>query len=380
MADDSDLERTEPASGRRLDQARSKGQVPRSRELNTLAILFAGGGTLMLMGNTLMGRLEALMRQGLTLAPGEPLGGTALFERFQHEAYGTLLAFLPFLAVLAVAAVGSSVLLSGWLFSFEALQPSFSRLNPVSGLSRLVSLHGLIELVKALIKTVVVGGIAAWVIWGRLGALMGLAQEPFGQATAHMAHLTGTTFLLVSASMMLIALFDVPYQIWDYNENLKMTKEEVRQEAKDSEGDPHIKSRIRSLQREAARRRMMAAVPKADVIVVNPTHYAVALQYQDDRMRAPQVVAKGERLVAKRILELAEGSHVPVLRAPPLARALYHHAELGAEIPAALYTAVAEVLAYIYQLRRYHSAGGVPPAPPDALPVPPDLDPGGEAA
>ncbi|MDA8382361.1 MAG: flagellar biosynthesis protein FlhB [Betaproteobacteria bacterium] len=380
MADDSDLERTEPASGRRLDEARAKGQVPRSRELGTLAVLFAGGGTLMLMGDSLMGHLEALMRQGLTLAPGESLGGAALFERFQHEVYGTLLAFLPFLAVLVVAAVGSSVLLSGWLFSFEALQPSFSRLNPISGLSRLVSLHGLIELVKALVKTVVVGGIAAWVIWGRLGALMGLAQEPFRQATAQMAHLTGTTFLLVSASMVLIALFDVPYQLWDYNENLKMTKEEVRQEAKESEGDPHIKARIRALQREAARRRMMAAVPKADVIVVNPTRYAVALQYQDDRMRAPQVVAKGERLVARRILELAEESHVPVLRAPPLARALYHHAELGAEIPAALYTAVAEVLAYIYQLRRYHSAGGVPPAPPEALPVPPALDPGGEPA
>jgi flagellar biosynthetic protein FlhB len=190
-----------------------------------------------------------------------------------------------------------------------------------------------------------------------------------------MGHLVGASFMAIVGAMLLIVLIDVPFQLWDHNKKLMMTKEEVRQEAKETEGDPMVKGRIRSLQREAARRRMMAAIPTADVVVTNPTHYAVALKYSDKGRRAPVVVAKGSHLLALRIREIAQENHVPILEAPPLARALHKHTDLGESIPEALYTAVAEVLAYIYQLRRYEKQGGARPQEPIDLPVPTELDP-----
>jgi len=200
-------------------------------------------------------------------------------------------------------------------------------------------------------------------------------MEPLDQGIHHMGSLVMSTFMLVAGSTLLLVAIDVPLQLWEHSRKLKMTKEELRQEYKETEGSPEIKGRIRQLQREAARKRMMSEVPKADVIVTNPTHYAVALRYQDDAMRAPKVVAKGSALLAQRIRDLGEENHVPILQAPPLARALYHHAELDEEIPATLYTAVAEVLAYVYQLRKYEVGAGLKPDAPRELAVPPELDP-----
>ncbi|MHB0984622.1 MAG: flagellar biosynthesis protein FlhB [Sulfuricella sp.] len=380
MAEDSDLERTEPASSRRIEQAREKGQIARSRELATFTVLLAAGGGLMLMGPQLMDTLAGLMRSGLTLDRAAAFDPLLLLPRLHQLALSVLYAFFPFLLLMVVAAIMAPLVMGGWLFSFQALQPDFSRLDPLKGFGRLFSSTSLVELVKALAKSALIGGVALWVFWHHKEAMFALAGESLNQSAAHLGSLLGAAFLYIVASLLLIVAIDVPFQLWEHARKLKMTKEEVRQENKEMEGSPEVKAHIRRMQRELARGRMMAEVPKADVIVTNPTHYAVALRYQDKAHAAPVVVAKGSALLAARIRELGEEHHVPILEAPPLARALFRHAELGEEIPSALYTAVAEVLAYVYQLRNYEAGVGEQPRPPQHLPVPPDLDPEGEAA
>jgi flagellar biosynthetic protein FlhB len=380
MAEDSDLERTEPASSRRIEQAREKGQVARSRELSTFTVLLAAGGGLMLMSPHLLDSMAGLMRNGLILDRAAAFDPLLMLTRLHQQSLGVLLAFLPFILLMVIAAIAAPLVLSGWLFTFQALQPDFSRLDPLKGIGRIFSWTSLIELGKALAKSALIGGVAFWVIWHNKEAMFSLAGESLDQGITHLGSLLGMTFLTIAGSMILIVAIDVPFQLWDHSRKLKMTKEEVRQEHKEMEGSPEVKGRIRHMQREAARRRMMAEVPKADVIVTNPTHYAVALRYQDKSNGAPVVVAKGAALLAARIRELGEEHHVPILEAPPLARALFRHAELGEEIPAALYTAVAEVLAYVYQLRSYQAGQGAEPQRPKNLPVPPTLDPEGEAA
>jgi flagellar biosynthetic protein FlhB len=375
MAEDSDLERSEPASQRRIEQAREKGQIARSRELSTFAVLMASGGALMAMGPQLMDGLMALMRNGLTVERAVAFDPLLMLVRLQQESWNILVVFFPYMLVVVVAALAAPLALGGWLFSLEALDPDFSRLNPLNGIGRMFSWNSLAELAKATLKSLLIGGVAAWVIWHNKDAMFALMFEPLNQGIAHTGRLVGLTFMSVAGSTILLVAIDVPLQLWQHSSKLKMTKEELRQEYKETEGSPEVKGRIRQLQREAARKRMMAEVPKADVIVTNPTHYAVALRYQGDSMRAPKVVAKGAALLAQRIRDLGEENHVPILRAPPLARALYHHAELDEEIPATLYTAVAEVLAYVYQLRKHGVGAGAMPEAPRDLPVPPELDP-----
>lgn len=380
MAEDSDLEKTEQPSQRRLDQAREKGQVARSRELSTFAVLLAGGGTLWFMGASLTQQMIKLLRDGLTLDQEMAFNTSLMMPRLYDLSLEALITFLPLLLAVLVAAAFSPLLLNGWLFSTESLQPQFSRMNPASGIARMFSTHALIELAKAIGKSILVGGIAAWVIWHHRDDVMALGTQSLSAAIPQMANLVGASFMAIVGALLLIVSIDVPFQLWDHNKKLMMTKEEVRQEAKETEGDPMVKGRIRSLQREAARRRMMAAIPTADVVVTNPTHYAVALKYSETGMRAPVVVAKGSHLLALRIREIAQENHVPILEAPPLARALHKHTDLGESIPEALYTAVAEVLAYVYQLRRYQKQGGAYPQQPADLPVPVELDPAATAA
>ena len=376
MAEESDLERTEPASQRRLEQARERGQVPRSPELSTFAVLLAAGGGMIVMGGTLVDSLERIMRAGLTLDRASAFDTARVTGRLYEGAAAALVGFAPLFLLVALAAILAPLLVSGWLFTFQALQPDFSRLNPINGFSRILSWHGAIELGKALLKTLVIGGVAAWVVWSERAEIISLLTAPVEPGLVHLGGLLGRTFLSVAGAFALIVAIDVPFQIWDHHRQLRMTREEVRQELKETEGDPQLKARIRSLQREVARRRMMAEVPKADVVVTNPDHYAVALRYSERTMRAPRVVAKGSLLVAERIAQLARDNGVPVLRAPPLARALFAHAEIGREIPGALYNAVAEVLAWVYQLRRFEAGDGERPAEPAVLPVPAELDPG----
>ena len=375
MAEDSDLEKTEPASQRRLDQARERGQVPRSPELATLAVLLASGVGLMMLGSALVQDLERLLRDALTLDHAAAFDPSQMAERLFDGTSAALISVAPLFLLVVVVALVAPMLVSGWLFTFETLEIDFGRLSLTQGVMRMLSLRSLIELGKAVLKGVLIGGVATWAIWSERADILSLISQPLEPALAHLAGLLGQTFLLIVAAFGLIVAIDVPYQIWSHRRQLRMTKEELKEEFKDTEGNPQIKSRIRSMQREMARRRMMAEVPKADVIVTNPTRYAVALRYRDDDMQAPQVVAKGMLLMAERILEAGRDSGVPTLRAPALARALFTHSEVGRDIPAALYTAVAEVLAWVYQLRRAQAGDDETPAPPVDLPVPAHLDP-----
>jgi flagellar biosynthetic protein FlhB len=374
MAEESDLEKTEAPSERRLERAREAGQVARSRELSTLLLMLVAGATLLYGGGALVDDLERVMRAGMTLERADAFSGTAMFLRVQNLATHGLLAIAPLFAALMVAAVAGPIALGGWVFSTDALLPQFSRINPGAGLGRMVSGQGAIELGKAILKSLLLGGIGAMVLWQSRTDLLTLGEMDLGQALARVGNMIAHGLIWLCLGLALIAAVDVPIQIIRRTRSLRMTRQEVRDENRELLGDPRLKARIRALQRAAARRRMMAQVPKADVVVVNPEHYAVALQYRET-MRAPRVIAKGTDLIAARIREIAGEHRIPLLEAPPLARALYRHTELDQEIPVALYEAVAQVMAYTMQLRRWRDWGGASPILPTDLPVPHELDP-----
>ena len=375
MAEESDQERTEAPSPQRLEKAREEGQVPQSRELATFVVLMTGGAALWAMASQLGQTLSQIVRGGLQFHPAVARDSAHVMAQLSQQFFDATLALAPFLLLVVIATFASPILLRGWLFSTKAFMPDFKRLNPLAGVKRMFSSQGLVELVKSLAKVGLLGGVAAWLVWSNVDAIVSLSLEAPTAAIGHMGDIIGKVFLLASGAMIFIVVLDLPYQLWNFYNKLKMTKEQLRQEAKESEGDPHVKARIRAQQREVARRRMMAEIPGADVVVTNPTHYAVALKYSEGKMGAPRVVAKGADLVAAKIREIAAEHRVPLLEAPPLARALFRHTDIGDEIPATLYAAVAEVLAYVFQLRHFEKAGGTYPAAPTALPVPPELDP-----
>ncbi len=374
MAEESDLERTEPASGRRLEQAREQGQVPRSREIGAFLILMVAAGSFWFMGPWMMQRVTSSFRRGLSVDASLTREPQFMLLRFADISLDALLTFAPFLLALVVAALVSPYFLGSWNFSMKALQPDLGRLDPFKGLGRLVSLSGIVELVKAVAKASLVGTVAVWVMWSERNDIFAIFGQSLEVGLASAGHLINFSFLVVVSAMLLIVAVDVPFQLWQYYDKLKMSREEVRQEGKEMEGNPQVKGRIRQLQREAARKRMMGAVPTADVIVTNPTHFAVALAYKSG-MSAPKVVAKGQGNVALKIREIGAEHGVPMLEAPPLARALYRHTDLDQEVPAALYAAVAEVLAYVYQLTNWRQVGGSYPRPPREIVVPSELVP-----
>ncbi|MBE2972585.1 flagellar type III secretion system protein FlhB [Burkholderia cepacia] len=376
MADESDLDKTEAATPRRREKAREEGQVARSRELASFALLAAGFYGAWLLAGPSGGHLQAMLRGAFLFDRATAFDTNRMLSAAGSASLEGFAALLPLLALTGVAALLAPMALGGWLISQKTFELKFDRLNPISGLGRIFSIEGPIQLGMSLAKTLVVGVIGGVAIWRSKDELLGLAMQPLGVALPDALHLVAVCCGTTVAGMLVVAALDVPYQIWQYNKKLRMTKEEVKREHRENEGDPHVKGRIRQQQRAIARRRMMAAVPKADVVVTNPTHFAVALQYTDGEMRAPKVVAKGVNLVAARIRELAAEHNVPLLEAPPLARALYHNVELEREIPGSLYSAVAEVLAWVYQLKRFRSEGGAFPAVPVDLDVPADLDKG----
>lgn len=373
MSEESDLERTEEATPRRLEKAREEGQVVRSQELTAFVLLMAAAVGILMMGSALMEKLVKIMQSGMQLDRELAFQSELMINRFYEFAIEGLVSMAPLLFLLLVVAFFAPMLLSGWLVSAKAIIPDFKRIDPIKGFGRIFSVRSLIELVKAILKTVLIGGVAVLVIWHNKDSVMALLTVSIDLGISRAGDFLAMSFLLIISAMIIIVAVDVPFQIWEHAKRLRMTKEDVRKEHKESEGDPYVKARIRNLQREAARRRMMSEIPKADVIVTNPTHYAVALRYQSN-MRAPKVVAKGVHLLAARIREIATEHRIPILEAPPLARALYHHTELESEIPEKLYTAVAEVLAYVFQLRRYNEYGGAEPKPPVDVPVPDELD------
>ena len=374
MAEESDLEKTEEPTGRRLEQAREKGQVPHSRELGTFLVLMTAAAAFWMMGGWFVQRAMVLTRKGFTIDAQVMREPGLMLPRLADLSIDALISFSPLIGLLVLAALLPPFFLNAWVFSTTAFMPDFNRMNPLAGIGRMFSWNALMELGKATLKAGLVGGVAVLLVWKERDEIFGLLGQPLDAALAHAGNLLSFTFLVMVAALILIVVADVPFQLWQYYDKLKMTKEEVKQEMKEMMGDPHVKGRIRSLQMQAARKRMMSAVPQADVIVTNPTHYAVALSYKSG-MAAPRVVAKGMGAIAQKIKEIGAENAVPMLEAPPLARALYKHAAIDDEIPSALYNAVAEVLAYIYQLSHWREIGGSYPMPPRSLPVPPELVP-----
>jgi flagellar biosynthetic protein FlhB len=375
MAEDSDAEKTEPASAKRLEQAREEGDVPRSREVATFTVLMAAGAGLWMTGDGLIRQLEAVLASGLTLDQEQIFNPDVLIHRIASDLVQVLIACLPLGVAVMIVALASPLLVGGWLFSSKSFMPNFGKLNPIKGVSNMFSKNALVELLKAILKTVVVGFVTYLVVLKYKDAVIGLSVEPLKLGMGHMLNMLGASFMFIVGALGLIAGIDGPYQMWHYADKLKMTRQEVIQESKESDGNPQIKGKIRQLQREMAKRRMMADVPTADVIVTNPTHYAVALKYSDDMRGAPKVVAKGTDEVAAKIRELGKEHKVAILEAPALARALHKHTEIGDEIPEQLYAAVAEVLAYVFQLRVFNRGGGNRPEEPKKLDVPPTMDP-----
>lgn len=376
MAEDSDLERTEPASGRRLEQAREEGQVPQSRDLSTFLVLITGTVGLWVSGSWMSQRMAGVLSQGLTVSHAQAFDPSAMGVVLRSLSGDALVALFPVFIALILGAIAGPFALGGVVFSPKALQPDFNRMNPMNGIGRVFSWNGVAELVKSLLKVSLVGLVAWWVVRHHQQQLFSLFNTSLRGALSSFVDLLFFSTLMIVCGMALVAAVDVPFQLWQYHSKLKMTKEEVRQESKEQDGDPHVKGRIRSMQREMARKRMMSEVPKADVVVTNPTHFAVALKYESGKMAAPRVVAKGMNALAARIREVAAENDVPLVEIPPLARALYKHTEPGDEIPGALYAAVAEVMAYVYQLNHFLSEGGDKPSVPKDVSVPEGMDPG----
>lgn len=365
-------ERSELPTAKRLREAREKGQVARSREFNTLAVLMTGASSLLLFGGYFGSRISALMVDGLTLERSLIFDPSQLLPHLEGLIARALMILAPLFVILTVVAILAPILIGGANFTAQAFAPKFSKLNPVTGIKRVFSVQGLMELVKGLGKFFLVGIVAAMAIRSIWGNLIALGEMPIELAIVQTGHMAAWLFLIASAALILVAVIDVPYQLWNHQKQLKMTLQEIKDEYKETDGKPEVKGRIRQMQHEMARRRMMTEVPKADVVITNPTHYAVAIAYEASAMRAPRLLAKGTDEVAGAIRKLAQEHRIILVEAPRVARAIYFTTELNQEIPNGLFVAVARILAYVYQLKREDPDVEMP----DELPVPEEyLDP-----
>ena len=364
MAENEGSEKTERATPKRLEEARKKGQVPRSADLSAAIVSLIGAGFLHLFGAGAANEMLSVMRDGLSVTSVDLMQSDVLLRHTADQFVHGFLAVVPLMGALVLAAVAAPALIGGWNFSSEALAFKGERINPLAGIGRMFSVRSLVELIKAIGKFVFVGGIGCIVVWLQSEALMGLARQPIEVAILEATKITAYASLLMAASLGLIAIIDAPFQLWRFGEDMKMSRDDVRQEMKESDGSPENKSRIRSVQSALSRGRMMQDVPKANVVITNPTHYAVALRYDEKKNGAPVVIAKGADEVAAKIRELAAANGVPLVSAPPLARALFRYVDLGREIPAALYVAVAQILTYVWQLRQATRYGTTVPTLP----------------
>ena len=355
MADEPLQDRTEQATPKRRADARKEGNVPRSRELTMTGVMLTGGAAILFLAGPLLSGVVREFEEALQFTRSQVFDEHFMTLALATSLRDTVISMVPFALIVLIAALLSSALVGGWSFSFKAMAFKGSRLDPLKGIKRIFSANSLNELWKALAKFGLVAAIAITWLWFSVDRLLDLGKLPVDAAIADAMKLCAASFLIVSCGLIVIALADVPFQLWSYQKKLRMTRQQVRDEFKETEGRPEVKTKIRTLQQQIATRRMMEEVPNADVVITNPTHYAVALKYDEDRMSAPRVLAKGRGLIAQRIREIAAENTVPLFSAPPLARALYRSTEIGEEIPSGLYTAVAQVLAYIYQLR--HATG-----------------------
>jgi flagellar biosynthetic protein FlhB len=370
MAEGSDQEKTEQPSEKRLRESREKGEVPRSRDLSGAFVVLAGVAALMNSGQSGLRHVRRIFELGLGYSRGalfsDALPATSLPAAMREA----LLLFAPVAIATMLATLAAPLLLGGLNFSAQALQPKFERLDPIKGLGKIFAVRGLVELGKALLKLLFIGAVLGLLLRHWQGELQATGRGSVMAGIAQSIGLLGNAALWFGSMLVLIVAIDALYQKYDHSKNLRMTKQELRDEMKESEGNPEVKGRIRQVQQAQSRRRMMEELPKADVVVVNPTHFAVALRYDDGHMGAPRVIAKGVDVLAQQI-RLVAGSHrIPLVEAPPLARALYATTELGREIPASLFVAVAQVLAYVYQLKQAAARGEDLPVVPN-----PEVDP-----
>jgi flagellar biosynthesis protein FlhB len=366
-------ERTEQPTPKRLDEAKKKGQVPRSKELNTLvSLLFAAGGLFFLGGNMMSG-LSEILKNSLSFDPIKLDNQAAFATSLGNALEQALLVSMPLFLLLTVAAFVGPLSLGGWAFSTSALAFKIDKVNPLKGMKRIFSAKSLMELLKAVAKFILVASVATTVILALYDRLLMLGRQDVELSLAHLGYLGSRAFFGFCAALIVIAAIDIPFQRWDHSRQMRMTKQEVKDEMKETEGRPEVKSHIRNMQRELSQQRMFEQLPEATVVITNPTHYAVALKYDDQGSQAPVLVAKGKNLVAARIREVAGEHNITAFSAPPLARAIYASTELDQEIPAQLYLAVAEVLAYVFQLERSLNSTDPKPKPPENLSVPEEL-------
>ncbi|WP_397454309.1 flagellar biosynthesis protein FlhB [Pseudomonas versuta] len=370
---ESGADKTEDPTEKRKKDSREKGEIARSKELNTLAIMLAGSIGLLIFGGALARDMMDLMRYNFSISREALLNPDSMGLALLHSGKVALIAVQPVLVSLLIAALVGPIALGGWLFAAGSLAPKFSRMNPAAGIKRMFSAKALVELLKALAKFFIILIVALLVLQSDIDDLLRIAHEPLELAVIHSLQVVAWSALWMACGLILIAAVDVPVQLWESHKKLLMTKQEVRDEHKDQEGRPEVKQRIRQLQREMSQRRMMSAIPDADVIITNPTHYAVALKYDPEKGAAPMLLAKGSDFLALKIREIGAKHNILLLESPALARSIYHSTELEQEIPAGLYLAVAQVLAYVYQIRQYQAGRGKRPDPLKDLPIPADL-------
>jgi len=378
VSQDSDEEKTEAPTPHRLEKARAEGQIPRSREMTSLLMLLVGVMILWLGGEPMARQLAAMVSSGLNFDHSIISDDKQSIRHISSLLGQAVWALLPVMSGLVLVAIAAPMMLGGIVLSGKAIKVDFGKLNPLKGLKRMIAAQAWAELLKAILKAVLVGSVTGWYLWSSWPEMLRLITESPFAALSHALNMIAICGLFILLGLIPMVGFDVFWQLWSYFKQLRMTRQEIRDEFKQQEGDPHIKGRIRQAMHAAARRRMMADVPKADVIVTNPTHYSVALQYDEKKMSAPKVLAKGAGEIALRIREIGQQNRIPLLEAPPLARALWRHSEIGQHIPGTLYAAVAEVLAWVWQLKRWKVEGGLIPKKPERLPVPEALDFAGE--
>lgn len=374
MADDSDLEKNELPTESKLKKAKDKGQIPRSRELSSMVILLVGIGVFWFTGANIGVNLTSLMQHAMAFSHQYIGDEKKMLVEFVVLLRMGFSAISPVIGALVIAAFVAPPFVGGLLFCAQSLKPNVSKLNPIAGFKRIFSLKIFTELLKSTLKVAVIAVIVGWLLCLYWAEILSLPKMDSHNGFAYAAQLLVDCGLLIVLSLTPIVGFDIFYQIWSNLKKLRMSKQEIKDEFKEQEGDPKIKSRIRQMQQSIARRRMMDDIPKADVIVTNPTHYAIALQYHEKTMHAPKVLAKGAGHIAEKIKQIGDGHNIPQLEVPPLARALYRHADIGQTIPMELYTAVAQVLAWVYQLKHWHRQGGTPPVKPQNLSVPESMD------
>jgi len=362
---ESGQDKTEEPTPKRLKDAKKKGQVARSKDLATMTMTLFGVTGLWILGPDMLLDLRSILTDSFIISAQDSRDVHYLYASMSKMAVNFILLLLPFLLLMFLIASLSPLALGGWVFSAKSIAFKFSKLNPFSGIKRIFSVNGLVELIKALLKFVLVAWIAVWVIFDSLDQRLSLSQLSLIEAMGKTFELLIWSVIFFSCGLVVIAFIDVPFQLFQHNKKLKMSKQEIRDEMKDTDGKPEVKSRIRQMQQQLAQSRMMEEVPNADVIIVNPTHFSVALRYDSENMKAPILVAKGADLIAGKIRDLAKEHDVEVVSSAPLARALFINVELNQAVPGALYMAVAQVLAFVFQLRSARAAGKQAPPLPD---------------